>query len=87
MIGTPLTSSITKYGRPAGGRPGVEDPGDVRVVHQRQGLPLGLEPGQDLPVSIPGLMTFSATSRRTGSVCSAMQTAPIPPSPIRSSSL
>ena len=34
--------------RPAGlGRAGVEDLGDVRVVHQRQGLPLRLEPGQD----------------------------------------
>ena len=33
--------------RPAGfGRTGVEDLGDVGVVHQRQGLPLGLEPGQ-----------------------------------------
>ena len=32
--------------RPAGfGRAGVEDLGDVRVVHQGQGLPLRLEPG------------------------------------------
>ena len=38
--------------RPAvGGRPGVEHLGDVRVVHQGQGLPLGLEPGQHLPAS------------------------------------
>ena len=51
VIGTPLTSSITKYGRPAVGRAGVEHLGDVRVVHQRQGLPLGLEPGDDLPAS------------------------------------
>ena len=28
--------------------PGVEDPGDVGVVHHRQGLALGLEPGDDL---------------------------------------
>ena len=35
--------------RPAAvGRAGVEHAGDVRVVHQRQGLPLGLEPGDDL---------------------------------------
>ena len=35
---------------PAGvGGPGVEDPGDVGVVHQGQGLPLGLEPGDHLP--------------------------------------
>ena len=31
------------------GRAGVEDPGDVGVVHQGQGLPLRLEPGQDGP--------------------------------------
>ena len=35
---------------PAGlGRAGVEHLGDVRVVHQRQRLALGLEPGDDLP--------------------------------------
>src|SRR5262245_31101527 len=35
--------------RPTGrGRAGVEDLGDVGVVHQRQRLPLRLEPGQDL---------------------------------------
>src|SRR5580692_5430646 len=42
-MGTPRTSSITKYGRP-----GIEDPGDVWVVHQRQGLELGLESREDL---------------------------------------
>ena len=31
------------------GGAGVEHPGDVGVVHQRQGLALGLEPGDDLP--------------------------------------
>ena len=30
------------------GGAGVEDPGDVGVVHQGQGLPLGLEPGEHL---------------------------------------
>src|SRR5262245_13607954 len=30
---------------------------------------------------MPGLMTFKATRRRTGSVCSARKTAPMPPSP------
>ena len=49
VIGTPWTSSMTKYGRPAVGGAGVEDRGDVGVVHQRQGLPLGLEAGDDLP--------------------------------------
>ena len=58
---------------PAGvGGAGVEDPGDVGVVHQGQRLPLGLEAGDDLPLSMPGLMIFRATLRRTGSSCSAM---------------
>src|SRR5262249_33913087 len=34
---------------------GVEEPGDVGVIHQRQGLPLGLEPGDDLPAVQPWL--------------------------------
>ena len=38
-------------------------------------------------LSMPGLMTFRATLRRTGSVCSAMKTVPMPPSPICCSSL
>ena len=42
--------------RPAGvGRAGVEHAGDVRVVHQGQGLALGLEAGDDLPGVHPGL--------------------------------
>ena len=40
-----------------------------------------------LKVINPGLMTFSATWRRTGSCCSARKTIPNPPSPMRSSSL
>ena len=38
-------------------------------------------------VSMPSLMIFSATRRRTGSTCSAIQTVPKPPSPICWSSL
>src|SRR5437588_596274 len=38
-------------------------------------------------LSIPALMSFRATSRLTGSRCSAIQTLPMPPSPISSSSL
>ena len=35
---------------PAGvGRARIEHPGDVRMVHHRQGLPLGLEAGDHLP--------------------------------------
>jgi hypothetical protein len=43
-----LTSSITKV-RPAGfRRAGVEHAGDVGVVHERQGLALGFEAGDDV---------------------------------------
>ena len=38
-------------------------------------------------VSMPGLITFRATCRRTGCCCSATNTSPIPPSPICSISL
>ena len=48
------------------GRPGVEDLGDVGVVHQGQGLPLGLEPGQDGLRIHPGLISLRATRRFTG---------------------
>ena len=37
-----------EVGPAAVGRAGVEHLGDVRVVHHRQGLPLGLEAGDDL---------------------------------------
>jgi hypothetical protein len=68
-------------------RPGVETLRDVGVVHHRQRLALLLEACDDLSVSIPSLMIFSATRRRTiGSSCSARKTVPKPPSPILSRS-
>jgi len=61
----------------------VEHRCDRGVVHEREGLPLGLEPRYDLSGVHPGLeMTFRATGRRTGVACSASQTSPMPPSPI-----
>ena len=48
VIGTPRTSSMTKYGRPRCGLAAVDDLGDVGMVHQRQCLPLGFEAGDDL---------------------------------------
>ena len=48
VIGTPGTYSMTKYGRPSGVLPAVEHLGDGGVVHQGQGLPLGLEAGHHL---------------------------------------
>ena len=40
------------------GGAGVEDPGDVGVVHHRQRLALGLEPGDELSGVEPGLDYF-----------------------------
>ena len=39
---------MTKKGRPLSVLAGVEDLGDIGVIHHRQRLPLGLEPGDDL---------------------------------------
>jgi hypothetical protein len=50
------------------GRARIQHARDVRMIHHRQRLPLRLEPGDDLLVSMPSLMTLSATRRRTGSV-------------------
>jgi hypothetical protein len=47
VIGLPRTYSMTKYGLPRAVCPGVEHAGDAGVVHERQHLPLGLEPGDD----------------------------------------
>ena len=44
--------------RPAVVQPAVEHLGDVRVVHERQRLPLGVEPGQHLLRVHPGLDQF-----------------------------
>ena len=49
VIGTPRTSSITKYGRPVSVAPASSTLAMFGMVHQRQGLPLGLEAGDDLP--------------------------------------
>ena len=48
VMGAPSMYSITKYGPPFGGRAGVEDLGDVRVVHHRQRLALVGEAGEHL---------------------------------------
>ena len=53
--------------RPAGvGRAGVKDLGDIVVVQDRQGLASASNRAMTSAESIPGLMTLSATFRRTG---------------------
>jgi len=46
-----------------GGRTGVEDFGDVGVLHQRQGLAFGVEAATTALVSMPALISLSATVR------------------------
>ena len=57
---------MTKYGRPSCGHAGVEDLGDVRMVHHGERLALGLEARERPRESMPGLMSLSATLRRIG---------------------
>ena len=62
----PLDQLHHEIGPAGAGGSSIEDPGNARMFHDRQGLPLGLEAGDHLLVSMPGLMTLSATLRRTG---------------------
>ena len=61
----------------------IEHLGDVRMVHHGQRLPLGLEAGDDLRGVHSRLDDLERHLRRTGAVCSASQTSPMPPSPTR----
>ena len=49
VIGTPWTSSMTKYGRPASVAPASSTLAMFGWSIEGQGLPLGLEPGDHLP--------------------------------------
>ena len=87
VIGTPFTSSITKYGRP----PSVAPPSRTLAMC---GWSISASAWRSASkrattcfVSIPSLMIFSATRRFTGSSCCAIHTVPKPPSPIASSNL
>jgi hypothetical protein len=74
--------------RPAAlGRASFQDLGDVRVIHHGQGLAFLLETSQDRLGVHPSLDQLEGHLRRTGCVCSATQTVPMPPSPICSRSL
>ena len=60
---------------------GVEHPGDAGVVHQREGLALGLEAGHDLLGVHARLDDLQGDARRRARVCSARYTTPMPPLP------
>jgi hypothetical protein len=55
---------MTKYGRPPLGHSGVEDLGDVGVIHERERLALGLEAGDDLLRVHPGLDDLEGDAAR-----------------------
>src|SRR5260370_26636823 len=60
---------------------GVEDLGDSGMIHARKRLAFRLEALQENVVGHTGRMSFSATRRRRGTVCSATHTCSMPPSP------
>ena len=62
---------MTKYGRPSSVGAGVEDLRDVRVVHQRQRLPLGLEARDHLTRVHAQLDELERDAAADGSSCSA----------------
>ena len=86
VIGTPFTSSITKYGRPSWSPPSSTlamfgwsiSASACRSASNRASTCFE---------SIPALISLTATNRLTGSVCLARQTDPMPPSPIASTSV
>ena len=77
----PATCSITKYGRPSLVVPASRTRAmfwcDISASACRSDSKRAITSF----VSIPRLITFNATRRRIGSVCSARYTVPIPPSP------
>ena len=87
VIGTPRTSSITKYGRPEGVAPPSKTLAMLGWSMIASACRSASKRATTCRVSIPAFSTLSATRRRTGSVCSAMNTTPKPPSPICSRSL
>ena len=68
------------------GRTAVEHFGDIGMIHEHnawRSAPNRVSTALD---DMPGLISLRATMRRMGSRCSAIQTVPMPPSPITSSS-
>ncbi len=80
-IGTPRTSSMTKYGRPSAVAPASSTWAMLGWFMSARAWRSASKRATTSLVSMPGLMILSATSRCTGSACTARYTAPIPPSP------
>ena len=84
-MGSPFTYSIAKYGRPSGVLPPSNTVAIAGWSISASAWRSASKRATTWSVSIPALMTFRATWRRTGWVCSASHTSPIPPSPTRCS--
>src|SRR5262245_56228960 len=82
VIGTPWTSSITKYGRPLSVVPASKTRAMFVWSIMARACRSASNRATTCFESMPGLITFRATLRRTGRSCSAMKTTPMPPSPI-----
>ena len=66
VIGSPLTSSITKYGRPESVAPASNTLAMFGWSMIARACRSASNRASTWRLSIPGLMTFSATLRRTG---------------------
>ena len=82
VIGMPLISSMTKNGRPLSVAPASSTRAILGCSIIASACRSASKRARTWAESMPGLITFRATRRRTGWSCSAMNTAPIPPSPI-----
>ena len=83
-MGTPGKYSMTKYGRPSGVVPPSNTLAMAGWSISASAWRSDSKRATTCLLSMPALMIFSATRRRTGSSCSASHTSPIPPSPIGS---
>ena len=81
VIGTPSTYSITKYGRPLVVAPASKTRAMFGWSIIASACRSASKRASTWAVSMPSLMTLSATRRRMGSRCSARYTVPMPPSP------
>jgi hypothetical protein len=82
VIGAPWTYSMTKYGSPRSVVPASKTRATLGWSMSANAWRSASKRATTCLESIPGLMIFSATRRRTGSDCSARYTTPMPPSPI-----
>jgi serine/threonine protein kinase len=86
-IGSPPTSSMTKKGRPESVVPASSTRAMFGWSIRARACRSAPKRAMTWRESIPALISLTATSRLTGSVCWAIQTVPMPPSPIGSMSL